>query len=125
MGYTPTIDKTFKENWIACDLLIESSELRNDKTGKYSDFTYPFVKRLTIEMSKRFNQTGVYFTDEAQEGQDFDGIRTLDIKSFWEFDYAIIPEHLKNLYKSPPETHKIQETDNGLESWYAERWKAK
>jgi hypothetical protein len=71
MGWTPEIDDTFKDNWVSCDLLIEADKLRGSETGEFFDETYKLVKTLAWEMQKEFQQTGVYFTDEAQDAQDF------------------------------------------------------
>ena len=122
MVYTPVIDKTNTDNWIACDLLIEAEKLRSFETGNYHKTTYDFVKALTLEMHKEFKQTGIYFTDEAQDGQDFDGFRNINKEKLWQFDYAIIPLTLQKTYSSPPLTHKIIHHNNYLEAWYIDRW---
>jgi hypothetical protein len=121
--YTPTIDKTISDNWIACELLVEAEKLRSFETGEYHKTTYDFVKALTSEMHKEFKQTGVYFTDEAQDGQDFDGFRNINKEKLWQFDYAIIPLTLEQTYSTPPLTHKIIRHDNYLEAWHIDRWK--
>ena len=123
MVYTKAVDETFNDNWIVCDLLIEAEKLRDFKTGEYFNKTYEFVKNLAAELAKDFNETGVYFTDEAQDGEDFDGIRTKDQTKLWQFDYAIIPTGLVDLYKNRPDSHEIKETNNYFESWFKERWK--
>lgn len=125
MVFTPAIDKTITDNWIVCDLLVEAEKLRNFETGDYHKTTYDFVKALTSEMHKEFKQTGVYFTDEAQDGQDFDGVRNINKEKLWQFDYAIIPLTLEQTYSMPPLTHKIIRHDNYLEAWYIDRWKPK
>ncbi|WP_055442529.1 hypothetical protein [Lacinutrix himadriensis] len=122
MAWTPAIDKTFKENWISCDLLIESQTINDYKNGKYKDFVFSLVTRLVKEMAKEFNQTGIYFTDEAQDGEDFDGIRTTDKNKLWNFDYALIPNKLKELYGEKPNNYNIKETANWIESWNLENW---
>jgi hypothetical protein len=122
MVYTPAIDKTITDNWIVCDLLVESEKLRSFKTGDYHKNPYNFVKALTSEMHKEFKQTGIYFTDEAQDGQDFDGVRNINKEKLWQFDYAIIPLTLEETYSSPPLTHKIINHNNYLEAWYIDRW---
>jgi hypothetical protein len=119
--YTPAIDKTILDNWITCDLLIESGKLRSPESGNYKKTIYDFVKVLTSEMHKEFKQTGVYFTDEAQDGQDFVGIRG-NKEELWQFDYAIIPLTLELTYSIPPLTHKIIRHNNYLEAWYIDRW---
>jgi hypothetical protein len=60
---------------MGCDLLMKTEDLRNER---YFEMSYDFVKTLTFEMQREFRQTGIFFTDEVQDGQDFDGIRTKD-----------------------------------------------
>jgi len=122
MAWTPAIDDTFKDNWISCDLLIETEMIRDYKSGNYKDFTFSLIKRLVKEMATEFDQTGIYFTDEAQDGEDFDGIRTTDRNKLWNFDYAIIPKKLKELYGEKPMNYKSNETDNWIESWNSDNW---
>jgi hypothetical protein len=118
--YTPAIDSTFNDNWMTCDLLIEAEDLRR---GDYFDKSYDLVEALTFEMFREFRQTGIYFTDEAQDGQDFDGLRANDKSKLWQFDYAIVPLTLRQIYSDTPSTHEVIERDNGLEIFYKERWK--
>jgi hypothetical protein len=125
MVYTPAIDATFKGNWICCELLIETEELRNFTDGQFHSHTYDLVKALAFEMQKEFKQTGIYFTDEVQDGSDFDGIRRNDLTKLWRFDYALIPKTLDNLYSKKPVTHNIKRHENYFETWYIDRWKEK
>jgi len=123
MAYTPAIDKTFTENWIGCDLLIEAEELRSFTNGQFYSHTYSLIESLTYEMNKEFKQTGIYFTDEAQDGSDFDGIRSNDKEKLWQFDYALIPLTLENIYNTKPNTHNIKRHENYIEAWHVDRWK--
>ncbi|MFD1064124.1 hypothetical protein ACFQ1Q_12775 [Winogradskyella litorisediminis] len=122
LAWTPAIDKTFKNNWISYELLIETGTIRNLKNGNYEEFTFEFIKKLTKEMAMEFNQTGIYFTDEVQDGEDFDGIRTTDSNKLWSFDYALIPKKLKELYGEKPKHYNINESDNWIESWNSNSW---
>ncbi len=122
MVYTKAIDETFDDNWISIDLLIDAGKLRDFKTGDYYADTIGLVKSLTKELAKDFYQTGIYFTDEAQDGEDFDGIRMIDKTKIWQFDYAIIPKGLIDLYNSKPDSHEIRETADFFESWFIKRW---
>ena len=123
MVYTPAIEGTFKDNWIGCALLIEAEELRNFTDGKFYSYTYDLVRTLTFEMQKEFKQTGVYFTDEAQDGSDFDGIRSNEMEKLWQFDYATIPSTLESLYSPKPTTHNCKRQGNYIEAWHEDRWK--
>ena len=78
---------------------------------------------MTFEMFREFRQTGIYFTDEAQDGQDFYGLRTHDKSKLWQFDYALIPLTLRQIYNDIPSTHEVIERDNALEVFYKGRWK--
>jgi hypothetical protein len=120
MVYTPAIDPSFKDNWMTCDLLIEAEDLRR---GEYFEKSYDLVEALTYEMFREFKQTGVYFTDEAQDGQDFDGLRTNDKSKLWQFDYALVPLTLRALYNDNPSTHEVIERGNALEIFNRARWK--
>jgi hypothetical protein len=120
MIYTPAIDSSFKDNWITCDLLLKTWDLRQ---GDYFEKSYDLVETLTCEMFKEFKQTGVYFTDEVQDGQDFKGLRTNDKTKLWQFDYALLPLALKHIYGDSPSTHQVIERDNALEIYYKDRWK--
>jgi hypothetical protein len=123
MVYTPAIDKTFKDNWMICEFLIEAEKLRNFHNGQFYDTTYELIKKLSNELFIDFRQTGVYFTDEVQDCQDFDAIRCNDSHKLWQFDYALIPITLEKLYSKPPQTHKLLRFENYFESWDIERWK--
>src|SRR5688572_30821464 len=89
-GYTPQIDPNFEANWIACDLLIESSEILT-YNSKYKLGVFELVEALVQEMQKEFYQTGIYFTDEGQDSQDFFALIENNKSKLWQFEYALIP----------------------------------
>ncbi|MGB4774242.1 MAG: hypothetical protein WBP45_03645 [Daejeonella sp.] len=121
--YTYDIDGTFKDNWICCELLINTEELQNIENGQFHNRTYELIKDLAIEMQKEFKQTGIYFTDEVQDAEDFEGIRYNDFKKLWQFDYALIPVTLNHLYSNKPKTHTIKKYETYFEAWHNNRWK--
>lgn len=123
MVYSTALDETFKDDWLCCQLLIETEGLMNFVNGQYHRDIYKFIEFLIFEMRKEFKQTGIYFADEAQDGGDFDGIRCNDRTKLWQFDYAHIPHTLEHLYSIKPGTHQIKQHENYLEAWYIDRWK--
>jgi hypothetical protein len=123
MVYTNAIDESFNDNWISCNLLFESAELRNFTNGEFLPNTYEFIKSITTQMQKEFLQTGIYFTDEAQDGAEFQGIRCYDSTKLWQFDYALIPNLLDELYLKKPKTHELKKHENYFEAWNINRWK--
>lgn len=122
LGYTSSIDSTFKDNWLGCDLLIETDELRNIGQAEYFPYVFEFVKELVSEMLKEFKHTGTYLTDEAQDGEDFDGIRCNDKSKLWQFDYAQIPLNLENLYSETPSTHLVKRNGEFFEALRVSVW---
>ena len=125
MIYSSFIGETFKDNWISCTLLIEAEELRSFADGQFHAYTYDLVKALSFEMQKEFKNSGIYFTDEWQDGSDFDGIRCNNLSKLWQFDYAVIPLTLEKVYSNKPVTHNIKKHDNYFEAIYITRWKEK
>jgi hypothetical protein len=121
-GYTSAVDRTFAEDWISCEFLIETSELK-DFDGKLHDYSYDLIRKLSLEMQSEFRHTGVYFTNQSQDGSDFDGIRCGDSSKLWQFDYALIPLALADIYKNKPYTHGLKQHGNYLEIWDIEHWK--
>ena len=124
-GYTADIDQTFEENWFGCQLLIPTEDLRDFGNLEYNSYTFDIVKLLSEAMHKEFKQTGVYFTDEAQDGEDFDGLRCDNTSFVWQFDYALIPMNLKHFYENLPDTHCMRLSDTNIEAWKKDVWKMK
>jgi len=112
------------DNWISCNFLIDADELRSFAYG-FHIYTYDLVKRLVFEMQKEFKQTGIYFTDEIQDGLEFEGINCNNPAKLWQFDYAVIPLTLEEVYSNKPMTHFIKRHDNYFETWYITRWNNK
>jgi hypothetical protein len=48
-----------------------------------------------------------------------------DQTKLWQFDYAIIPTGVIDLYMKKPDSHEIQKTEDYYESWFAKRWNKK
>ncbi len=109
--------------WLAFNLYIETEELQNYYNGEYYQETYPLIKFLVRAVHKELNQTGVYFTDELQDMEALEAFSEKDLSKLWEFDYAIIPNHLAVLYSKPPVTHSIKKHETHIEAWYTQRWK--
>lgn len=64
--------------------------------------------------SKIFQETGVYVTNEMQDGEAFLGLVSRKEEKFWEFDYAIIPSHHNRLYQNIPLDFRKYTVSNGI-----------
>jgi len=121
--WTPKVDPTLKSNWVSCDLLIETDELiANYTTGEFREYTFDFIEQLTFEMTSNFG-TPTFFTNEADDGEPSEGLRTNNPKKLWSFDYALIPFELKSIYSTPPNTHQIRTNGQFLGCWNIKLWK--
>jgi hypothetical protein len=125
MGWTSSIDPTFKDNWISCDLLIETENLRslNSSNGDiYYPYVFELINSISKELAKEFHQTGIYFTDEGQDGQDFGGITKKDKSKLWQFDYALIPFSLETIYSEVPTNYLVRKREKFIEALRMEVW---
>jgi hypothetical protein len=100
--YERGLDETFKDHWVSIELLIQAEDLYDQKTNKVNVNAQVEIKRLMLELQREFQESAIYFTDEAQEGIDFDGIRMNDSSLLWNFDAALIPHSMKEQYDNPP-----------------------
>ena len=120
-GYTSEIDPSFDGNWIACDLLIESSEILT-YNSKYKLGVFELVKALVQEMQKEFTQNGVYFTDEGQDGQDFFALIENNKSKLWQFEYAVLPLSFKELYADVPANYLVKTKEGLIEALRVAVW---
>lgn len=120
--YTFAVDASFKDNWISCDLLMHTEDLRSLSDGKYNSHTYDLVRVLSREMLRNFKDSGIYFTSEAQDGDDFEGIRTNAKSKLWHFDYGLIPSAIENVYSNKPITHQTKRHNDFFEAWNINQW---
>ena len=115
-------------SWFCFELLsiaedqVEVNQSTN--TFYYKNNVLEFVRKLAHAFHEEFKETGTYFTDEAQDGIDFEGLTQKDSSKLWNFDFAIIPNTLKGIYSEVPETHKIIEYQDYFEAYYFEKWPA-
>lgn len=121
IAWSPAIDKTFKGNWISFELLIETATIKNLEGNKYKKGALETVKKLATEMAIDFTETGIFFTNESQDGEEFDGLRTGDKNLLWNFDYAIIPSSLLHLYRQKPTQFTIS-LNQQLEATRTDQW---
>jgi hypothetical protein len=70
-----------------------------------------------FELHQEFQESGIYFTDEAQDGNDFNGIRTNNFSLLWNFYAALIPNTLKKKYVNVPSNFQIIAGDEVIKAW--------
>ena len=123
MVFSSAVDNTFQHHWVECSLLIMTKDIFDFDRIQYFSSSCRLVENLVSDFIGIFAHTGVYFTNEAQDGEDFDGVRTNDQTKLWAFDYAIIPSTLFDLYRNPPKSHKVVKGVKGLECYNSSTWR--
>lgn len=121
MVYCKGLDQSFTTYWMSFQLLIRTSDVYDNISYAYKD-VFRQVEQLCKLVAQKFTQTGVYFADEAQDGSDFDGIRNNEKSKLWQFDYAILPLKLQELYGNVPITHTIKEESGAVIAWNKHIW---
>ena len=121
---TPYLHPYVKHNWVLIEFLFEVQNLRDPNKNNFYPATYPLIRQITSLIWQEFKTCGIYFIDDDIEDEDWDRVRLEQPTEEWNFDYAIIPNHLKALYKNCPKTHQIKQHDDYFEAWYtgAGRW---
>ncbi len=122
MIYTPALGPTFKDNWICCELLIKAKDLWSYENEQFFPGALKLVKSLALQMHKEFSQSAIYFTDEEQDEEDFNALRSNSKRNLWQFDYALIPLAQTEIYSNVPETHKLKRHKNYMDAWEVEKW---
>lgn len=81
------------------------------------------VQRLARRLHAAFPHTGIYFTDEAQDGRDISALRDDEPDELWQFDYALLPTAVAARYPPAPATHHTGADPGYVEAWYTGRWR--
>jgi hypothetical protein len=122
MIYTPALGHGFKDNWICCELVMKASDLWSEKYEQFLPGALKLIKSLSLIMHKEFPETAIYFTDEEQDEEDFHAVRNNRKNELWQFDYALIPLSVSDVYFNLPKTHRIKHHKNYMVAWDFEKW---
>ena len=91
--------KEFKDV-VKIELLFHTDEIVNFKTNKFTKEIGHVIWKVINKFWDYFKETGIYFTDEAQDCMALDAIHSNNSKDLYEFDLAIIPNKYEDLYKN-------------------------
>ncbi len=83
-------------------MLFETEDLQTGSsfsTWEYKPGLGPAIWNLMTHFGPSFSEVGIFFTDEAQDGQPLAGL-VEDTEARWQFDLAWIPEN--NAARFPP-----------------------
>ncbi|MBD2843557.1 hypothetical protein IDH44_00010 [Paenibacillus sp. IB182496] len=100
MGWTLNSIKELQQSWLEVSLLLWTEEITqssfcNTVREEYRSTIWEFMNVF----SRIFNQSGVYFTNEATDGRPWEAIIQAEPSGTWMFDAAIINDVLIYYYK--------------------------
>lgn len=102
MGWTPNINENLKDSWLEISLLYYTDEITLDyKTGKFKNGVLEVILNHMKIISRYFDETGTYFTDEVTDSKPWEALVGID-DIIWAFDIGIVPEHLESFYEKKP-----------------------
>jgi hypothetical protein len=90
----------FDEPWVELLLMVKLIE---PTTSEFDGKCEKVFFKIMSMFSEVFQETGVFVTNEMQDGEAFLGFVSNREEKYWEFDCAIIPSHHHQLYKNVPE----------------------
>jgi hypothetical protein len=111
--------KILDEPWIELLVMVKPDV---PTTSEYEKEFEKVIIKIMSMFSEVFQETGVFITNEMQDGEAFLGFVTNREKMYWEFDYAVIPSHLNELYKNIPKEFIKYSGPHGTE--YIKRMKS-
>ncbi|NRF94835.1 hypothetical protein HQN89_28500 [Paenibacillus frigoriresistens] len=100
-GWTPEVRKELQDTWLEVSLLFLTVEIEN-RIGQLKDEHKSLIWAMMEKFSKEFTESGVYFTNEATDGRPWEALICGENEDKWEFDAAILPENLSQIYKDYP-----------------------
>lgn len=117
MIYKKGLDETFKDDWVSVEFLILATDVFSQGSNEIKESVQGELSCLMFELHQEFQESGIYFTDEAQDGNDFNGIRTNNSSLLWNFYAALIPNTLKKKYVNVPSNFQIFAGDEVIKAW--------
>lgn len=96
------------ETWLELLITVDGG----DSTCKDKGFD-DFILKIMENLSEVFNETGIYLSNEMQDGEAFIGLVENKIEKLWEFNAAIIPMPHLSFYKQMPKDFKRYNTHEG------------
>jgi len=124
LGWTPQGNPKLKSNYLELGLLFQSADLEEDFPSQivYRKGLEEGFLKIMFEFAKLFPDSGIYLTDEVQDGEPWDGLLENDERKLWNFDMALISENFIKYYRIAPETHSENNVSGFKLFKYKEKW---
>lgn len=114
LGWTPEIDLNLKKSWLEISLLYDTEQITLDyRTGKLKNGVREQILNQMKILSKYFNETGTYFTNEATDTKPWKALVGIGGLT-WAFDMAIIPSKLVKFYSENPDEFKKEISEDNF-----------
>jgi hypothetical protein len=123
LGWTPKVFPSLATNCVELEILFETEKI--DDLSKIPQIRYTkqaqnVVWHIMREANKHFQDYGIFFTDEAQDTNSWEGIIGHNFEKSWQFELAIINSKYKSRY-TPTHPEYFQKTHRD-ELWLARKF---
>lgn len=125
IGFTPEVYAEADRAWVEYGLLFETEHLQYGSSfsaWEYKQGLDPAIWKLMQHFGCAFSELGVFFTDEAQDGEPFEGLVKGSDKR-WQFDLAWVPVGNAALFTPVLKSFFHQEVDGALALAPKRAWK--
>ena len=116
VGYTPDAFPGQDRGWLEVGMLFETEDLQTGSsfsTWAYKPGLGPAIWNLMTHFGPAFSEVGIFFTDEAQDGQALEGLIE-DSEARWQFDLAWIPENNAARFSQRPDAFIQRRVPGGV-----------
>lgn len=115
------------EGGIICTLVLKFA----DQGSKFDGNAYAAIHEIALLLFHEFKTRPVILLmDESKKkfppGDTWEPVELSIYKKMlnpWNFDYAILPRSLDEVYETIKETHMVKKHENYIESWRMNTWK--
>jgi hypothetical protein len=124
VGYTPDVFPGQDRGWLEVGMLFETEDLQTGSsfsTWAYRPGLGAAIWNLMKHFGPAFSDVGVFFTDEAQDGQPLEGI-VEDTDARWQFDLAWIPENIADRFPPRPDAFIRHPVSGGIGMARTDAW---
>ena len=133
MGWNPETYPASARSWVQLDLIFESAEIEDASEFPERLRFHPHLAAglwsAVAAFARAFPEAGVFLTNEATDGEPWEGTIEKDARKIWSFDLAVVQASQAAIYARVPDTHWSRADADFLafadrRSWTQPPWEA-
>lgn len=126
-GFSPRYLPELDAPWVEFSLAMDTESLCDPETGRYRDRYFQPLLDLMLGLFEISGESGVYFTNEWDDGEAWLGVIDGDAERAWQFDIGVIPRSLLTTYQELAPGFAVYPHNKALvlvnlDTWEALEW---